>query len=135
VADDQRDEAHRPAETYREHSEHRARGGDAPEREQQQAECQDHGHDTGDLAVAGGPAHLVGEQRGDSGDAGLDRGELRAQIRDRAPYGEDRRSLCGEGARRLGQIDDDVQKAIVVGEKVAVVRERWGGGRDEGHPG
>ena len=56
-----------------------------PEREHQQAEAEHQRQDTGDLAVSGGGAQLVAEQRGRSGDAGLDRWKLLAEARDRAP--------------------------------------------------
>ena len=135
MADEQRDDAHRPAEAHREHGEHRARGHEPPEREHEQTEREDQGQDTGDLTVPGGGAQLVGEERGHSRDAGRDRWELRAETRDRAPDGDDRRALRDEGARRIGEIDHDVEEATVVGEEVAVGRGGQRGNRDEGRPG
>ena len=129
MADEQRDDAQRPAEAQRERGEHRARGHEPPEREQEQAEREDQRQDTGDPAVPGGGAQLVAEERGRSRDAGLDRWELRAETRDRAPDGDDRRVLRREGARRIGQIDHDVEQPPVVRQEVAAVRARGRGPR------
>ena len=57
VADEQRDDAQRPAQAQHEHGEHRERGHDPSEGEQQQAEREDQSEDTGDLAVPGGGPH------------------------------------------------------------------------------
>ena len=134
VADEQRDDAQRPAEAQRKRGEHRARGHEPPEREQEQAEREDQCQDTGDPAVPGGGVQLVAEERGRSRDAGLDRRELRAETLDGAPDGDDRPVLRHEGARRIGQIDHDVEQAPVVRQEIAAVG-REGGGRDEAPPG
>src|SRR5438445_13129874 len=89
----------RPSQAQREHDEHRARGREPSKREHQQAEREEQRQDTGDLAVPGGGAQLVTEERGRSRDAGLDRWKLLAKVRDRAADGEDRRLLRGEGSR------------------------------------
>ena len=71
---------------------------------------------------------------GAPGDAGLDRGKLLAEARDRAPDGEDRRVLRGEGARRVGEVDHDEEQPPVVRQEVAAVGGGGGGG-EEARPG
>src|SRR4030095_5537272 len=110
--------------------EHRTRGREPSKREHQQAEREEQRQDTGDLAVPGGGAQLVTEERGRSRDAGLDRWKIPAAFRECAT---DRRGRCllhRKGARYLDEVDHDVEEPPVVGQEVAAVR-RGGGGRDE----
>ena len=122
VTDEQRRGADGPAEAEREHDEHDDRLARPCEGDDQEAEGEREGQERGLLAVLEGRRHLVGGERGFSGDPHADARELLVERGDDVTDGLDRAAVAGEAATLRLRLGQDEEQPLVVGQEVAGAR-------------